>query len=188
MLLVSEDNFHKTTNYGQKSSTPRKDKRNQLSRKHNKDDCLAAPIDANISVDFDFESNLALFDKLAVYEEMESDVNMSVSVPSERTWDPKYRCDENILDGPTPATTVYRQIKFKDGAVGDVSTKRFNGLKCRREFVTDTGLIVPSISLETKSKLFLLAEGYGFTRERRSEMIGRSAGEMVLQLLGGSNR
>jgi len=36
--------------------------------------------------------------------------------------------------------------------------------------------------------LFSAAEKFGFTQERQIEMVGRSASEMVLQLLGGSHR
>lgn len=52
----------------------------------------------------------------------------------------------------------------------------------------DSGLVVPSISYEWRKKLFEAAEKLGFKQERQIEMVGRSACEMVLQLLGGSTR
>lgn len=53
---------------------------------------------------------------------------------------------------------------------------------------SDSGLVVPSISYEWRKKLFESAENLGFKQERQIEMVGRSACEMVLQLLGGSTR
>lgn len=47
---------------------------------------------------------------------------------------------------------------------------------------------MPSVSIEFKKKLYKKAEEVGFTLKVRSEMIGRAASEMVLQLLGGNHR
>lgn len=56
------------------------------------------------------------------------------------------------------------------------------------DFPIDSGLVIPTITHELRKSLFAVANKYGFTIERQSEMVGRSASEMVLQLLGGSHR
>ena len=55
-------------------------------------------------------------------------------------------------------------------------------------FYSDEGLVVPSITYELRNCLFKSAEKLGFKSERIIEMVGRSACEMVLTLIGGSNR
>lgn len=82
-----------------------------------------------------------------------------------------FRHDENILTG---APTVYRQITVPKSDV------------C--EYVTDNGLIIPSISYSLRSKLFAIADKYGLTWERRVELMGRCATELSLQLVGGAHR
>ena len=47
---------------------------------------------------------------------------------------------------------------------------------------------MPSVTYSLRSKVLSLAQGYGYSLERQVEMVGRSASEMVLQLLGGSSR
>jgi enhancer of mRNA-decapping protein 3 len=52
----------------------------------------------------------------------------------------------------------------------------------------DDGLIIPSITPELRHQLLSVAERLGLTEERRSELMGRAATEMALQLLGGGHR
>lgn len=150
----------------QRASVPRKIE--FKNRKQARQDCFSAPVDSILD-DFDFEKNLALFDKKAVYEEIESGSPDSVFVTEKKMT--KYRCDENVLQSK-PVT--FQQIKVpKDYGVS---------------YATDTGLVVPSIDYDLRNKLFDIGEACGFSAERRLEMIGRSAAEMVLQLLGGGSR
>ncbi|XP_061173200.1 enhancer of mRNA-decapping protein 3-like [Saccostrea echinata] len=136
-----------------------------------REDCFSAPSESYLQ-DFDFEKNLALFDKKAVFEEIES-ANPELTKVVETKKPQKYRCDENVLQS---APVVYQQIKVP------------KAIPSNNSFVTDSGLVVPSISYEWRKKLFETAEKLGFKRERQIEMVGRSACEMVLQLLGGSTR
>ncbi len=55
-------------------------------------------------------------------------------------------------------------------------------------FSLDSGLVVPTITYEVRSRLFEIADSKGFTATRRLDLIGRSTSEMVLQLIGGSHR
>lgn len=98
-----------------------------------------------IEEDFDFEANLAMFDKEREMQEIEADlmsnkpdivrlVHCNVRQP-----EPKFRSDENVLAGA--GVTDYRQIITGEEEVGD------------RQFVTDSGLVVPSISLQLRERL-----------------------------------
>ncbi|XP_053405108.1 enhancer of mRNA-decapping protein 3-like [Mercenaria mercenaria] len=149
-----------------KSSVPRKI---EFRKKPNsRQDCFSAPVDSLLD-EFDFEKNLALFDKKAVFEEIESNNPDVIRISDKKPT--KYRHDENVLQSK-PVT--FQQIRVpKDYG---------------NSYVTDSGLVVPSIDYDLRNKLFDIAEACGFSMERRLEMIGRSSSEMVLQLLGGSSR
>lgn len=157
-----------------RATTPRKADR-QRQKNH---DCFN---DLEIFVDdFDFEKNLALFDKQAVFEEIEKGRENGTGGQNSRTnrSEQKYRCDENILQGTTKKTL--QQIRFLDDC-----TRKDTHI---RQYMTDNGLIVPSIPLELRERLFGLAENCGLSRVRMLEMAGRSSSEMILQLLGGNSR
>ncbi|CAL1278907.1 unnamed protein product [Larinioides sclopetarius] len=138
------------------------------------DACFSAPVDSEVlDVDFDFEKNLALFDKRAVFEEIDA---LSKSdhvrlVDCNKRTPTKYRHDENVLSNDIP---ILRQISVP--------------CKYTEEYVTDTGLIVPSVTVELKKMIYEKCEEVGLLPKVRVEMIGRGACEMVLHLLGGSYR
>lgn len=52
----------------------------------------------------------------------------------------------------------------------------------------DDGLVIPSVTPDTRHQLLLVAERLGLTEERQAELMGRAATEMALQLLGGGHR
>merc|ERR1719245_1214229 len=117
-----------------------------------------------IEKDFDFEANLAMFDKDREMREIEAELSNKPDIvrlvhSNVRQPEPKYRNDENVLGSVLPE---YRQIVTGEEEVGD------------RHFVTDSGLIVPSISLQLM--------------ERLAEMMGRAATELAIHLLGGQHR
>jgi len=152
---------------------------------HKEEDCFAVPVDSIVD-DFDFEKNLALFDKRAVFDKIEQQRERAgsatptasaaaASSSSPRPADAKYRCDENVLPR---RKAVYRQILVSNST--DVVTS------C--EYVTDSGLIVPSVQPAVRNRLIAAGVRSGFDRGRQIEMVGRSAAEMVLQLLGGGSR
>lgn len=149
-----------------RSSVPRKIEFRK--KQQGRQDCFSAPVDSFLD-EFDFEKNLALFDKKAVFEEIESTQPEFVKAVDKTA--SKYRCDENVLQsGPV----VLQQIKVPN--------------QSGQTYVTDSGLLVPSIDYDLRNHLFTAAEQCGFSVDRRLEMIGRSSSEMVLQLIGGSSR
>jgi len=130
--------------------------------------------------DFDFEANLAMFDKEREMQEIEADllsnkpdivrlVHSNVRQP-----EPKYRTDENVLAGG--GVKDYRQIITGEEEVGD------------RQFVTDSGLVVPAISLKLRERLEAAIKSHGISVERQAELLGRAATELAIHLLGGQHR
>ena len=64
---------------------------------------------------------------------------------------------QNVIDA---APVEYRQIKTGE--------KENAG-----EYVTDTGLVVPSIALSLRDRLMAAAEARGFSRERITELVNK---------------
>ncbi|KAL0134504.1 hypothetical protein PUN28_001353 [Cardiocondyla obscurior] len=130
---------------------------------------FGTPIDQSLQQDFDFEKNLALFNKEAVWQEINS-LKPDIVRQSENNRG-IYRPDENIL---VSEPTVLRQIV----------------VPCRgeKEYVTDNGLVIPSITLNLHRQLIGAADRLGISWERRVELLGRAGAELTLQLLGGSHR
>ncbi|XP_069682486.1 enhancer of mRNA-decapping protein 3 isoform X2 [Periplaneta americana] len=133
--------------------------------------CFGTPIDNILDQDFDFEKNLALFNKQAVYDEINAQRPDIVRHADASRRSQKYRHDENVI-ASTPA--MYRQVVVPAP-----------GLK---EYVTDDGLVIPSIMPDLRHQLLSVAERLGVTEERQAELMGRAATEMALQLLGGGHR
>lgn len=78
--------------------------------KYRDDECFGDGVDDGLDTDFDFEGNLALFDKAAVFSEIDTTERRngarSRGTPQDQT-PSRYRHDENILEGKP---VVYRQI------------------------------------------------------------------------------
>ncbi|XP_015124971.1 enhancer of mRNA-decapping protein 3 [Diachasma alloeum] len=130
---------------------------------------FGTPIDQSLNQDFDFEKNLALFNKEALWQEINSS-KPDVLRQSENSRG-KYRHDENIL---VSKPTTLRQIVVPHSG--------------EREYVTDDGLVIPSITLELHRQLIGAADRLGVSWERRVELLGRAGAEITLQLLGGAHR
>lgn len=133
------------------------------------EEAFGSPVDHHMPADFDFEKNLALFNKKAFYEEINAskpDVVRNTDKKGAR-----YRCDENILSSKPP---VYKQLIVPQPD--------------SIEYVTDSGLIVPSVTPDLHKKILAVAERFGLSFERQSEIIGRACTEMAVLLLGGARR
>ncbi|XP_072258296.1 enhancer of mRNA-decapping protein 3 isoform X2 [Pyxicephalus adspersus] len=182
--LNQPKNFRRRHNSWSSSSrypnqvTPKKNGTKNGQLKARDDECFGEDLDEIPDTDFDFEGNLALFDKAAVFEEIDTHEKRgggggggarSRGTPSERP--PNYRHDENILESEP---IVYRRIVVPHSG--------------GKEYCTDSGLVVPSISYSLHKKLLSVAEKHGLTVEKRLEMSGVCASQMALTLLGGPNR
>ncbi|XP_076026484.1 enhancer of mRNA-decapping protein 3 isoform X2 [Genypterus blacodes] len=160
---------------GANQVTPKKNgvKNGNSHMKHRDDECFGDNVDEELDTDFDFEGNLALFDKAAVFSEIDtsrSNGARSRGTPQEQT-PSRYRHDENILEAKP---VVYRQITVSQPG--------------SKEYCTDSGLVVPSVTYELHKRLLMVAERHGLSLERRLEMTGVCASQMALTLLGGPNR
>ncbi|GLV43422.1 Enhancer of decapping 3 [Carabus blaptoides fortunei] len=162
---------HANTMY--KNGTP--NKKDKFKMKWKDEACFGMSMDQQSMLqDFDFEKNLALFNKEAVWEEINASQRPDVVHQTDqcrRQQVQKYRHDENVI---ATLPTAFRQIVVP---APDSS-----------EYVTDDGLVVPSVTHELRRQLYAAAERRGLSEERQTELMGRAATEMALQLLGGGHR
>uniref|UniRef100_A0A672I0R8 Enhancer of mRNA-decapping protein 3 n=1 Tax=Salarias fasciatus TaxID=181472 RepID=A0A672I0R8_SALFA len=130
-------------------------------------ECFGDGTDDDLDTDFDFEGNLALFDKAAVFSQISGNHGNRAQRPNAQAEQKtlSYRHDENILEGK-PVT--YRQITVPQSG--------------GREFCTDSGLVVPSVPYELHQRLLAAAERWGLSLERRLETVGVCASQMALTL------
>lgn len=145
-------------------------KLNKIKGRVGKDDvCFGT--DVNMEKDFDFETNLALFDKKTVMGEIQSGKQQGPPPgPGTRTVS-NFRHDENVLETLPP---TYRQIHLPSPSA--------------KEFLTDAGLVVPSASAELRKAMQDSMEKLGISVERRSESIARAVAEVALHFVGGPHR
>lgn len=121
--------------------------------------------DPIMNEDFDFEGNLALFDKQALWDVLEQ------KPVARKKGKGKYRHDENILEG---APLQLRQIETM-----------FDGSS---DFVTDEGLIVPTIPSYVRLKIEQSAEACGLSVQRQNDILARGTTDLAILLLGGARR
>lgn len=127
--------------------------------------------DATMDVEFDFEKNLALFDKQAIWDEIDATQKPDLvrqAIPAKTK---NFRHNENVL---VSQPIGCRQIK----------TNFVSG----QDFATDDGLIIPSIRQEHRNQIQENAEKHGLSWPRQCDMFARGTVELVLQLLGGARR
>lgn len=122
--------------------------------------------------DFDFEGNLALFDKQAIWDSLEAGkkpdvVQHAVSAQQQK----KYRHDENVI---VSEPAEMRQIE-----------SLFEGSE---DFVTDEGLIIPTIPAFVRMKIEICAQKCGLSMQRQLDMLARGATDLAILLLGGARR
>lgn len=156
---------------------------NYNNRYSNKNSTFGTPVDdPMMDVEFDFEKNLALFDKQAIWDEIESIQQKPEAMRQNSSAKKKYRHDENVL-ASEPAQ--YRQIELVSRVVEMAAAI---GEGNSQEYVTDEGLVIPSIPRSTRDLIQQLAESRGLSIERQNDLLARGATEIALQLLGGSRR
>lgn len=109
---------------GANQVTPKKNGMKNGQMKHRDDECFGDGMDDGLDTDFDFEGNLALFDKAAVFSEIDISERRngarSRGTPQEQT-PSRYRHDENILEAKP---VVYRQITVPQPGAKEYCTGR----------------------------------------------------------------
>jgi enhancer of mRNA-decapping protein 3 len=122
----ARDSPRKFDGYGSSSSQPAPpdtpNKLNKIKGRVGKDDvCFGT--DVNMEKDFDFETNLALFDKKTVMGEIQSGKQQGPPLgPGARTVS-NFRHDENVLETLPP---TYRQIHLPSRSTKEFLTGTFN--------------------------------------------------------------
>lgn len=136
--------------------------------------------DPELHEDFDFEGNLALFNKKEIWHSIETDQKPDVicqTITNNKNQKPvhkpeaKYRHDENILSSEP---LQLRQIVCN--------------FEQTQEFVTDEGLIIPAIPPFVRWKIEALADKNGLTLQRQTDSLVRGATDLAIQVLGGARR
>lgn len=155
--------------------------RSKNKKKHNTKnyDLMQTEDIEDLDCDFDFEGNLALFDKKEIFKEIDNehifgikgsqkpDLVRQLHKPEE-----KYRHDENVLDS--------MMMQFKNVQLE---------FKPKQEYFTDeAGIIIPSIPQSLRNRIQNLACDNSHTIERQNDFLARGATELALNLLGGSRR
>uniref|UniRef100_A0A0K8TNF9 Enhancer of mRNA-decapping protein 3 n=1 Tax=Tabanus bromius TaxID=304241 RepID=A0A0K8TNF9_TABBR len=156
------------------NNTPLKQEKKKARREQrfNRNQTFGTPVDdPTMEVEFDFEGNLALFDKRAVWDEIEARQKPDLLRGAASAQKKRYRHDENVL---VSEPTQYRQIETM--------------FQSSHDYVTDEGLIIPAIPLSLRSKIQQLAEDHGLTWKRQCDMLARGTAEMAISLLGGARR
>lgn len=167
-----DDSGIRQNNANEGNRTPSKKDRARHKMSERDEACFGSSVDNILGHEFDFEKNLALFNKKAIYDEINASQRPDVIRQADfAKRNQKYRHYENVIES-SPA--AYRQIIVPAPGLA--------------EYVTDDGLVIPSISLELRCDLLRAAEERGLTAERQIELMGRAATEMALQLLGGGHR
>ena len=167
----------KKNNAGKRFSTPDQKRNpgneNRKSFKKKNKECFGTPLDDIKVPDFDFEKNLKLFNKEAIFEELRGSKAVS-SVKRPQGGERKLRHDESVLEQEQEPVNL-RQI---------VAPLEHTG----REYHTDEGVIVPCVSVQLRNKLIKVSENMGFSEAQRVENAALCTCQMALQLVGGSNR
>lgn len=155
---------------GDGNRTPNRRDRHRQRQQARDEACFGSPANNGFDQDFDFEKNLALFDKQAVYDEIAVQRPDLVQPAGDQRRQQNYRHDQNILVNNRRIPTII------------VPTPAAS------EYVTDEGLVIPSVRPDLLRSLHQKAHDFGFTFDRQSEVFARCATEMSLQLLGGAHR
>ncbi|XP_026327062.1 enhancer of mRNA-decapping protein 3, partial [Hyposmocoma kahamanoa] len=114
--------------------------------------------------DFDFEGNLALFDKRALWEQMNSQKPDLLRQADDAG---KYRHDENVLGGG--GAGARRAIRVPDELRGAL------------DYVTDEAVCVPSVAGALRRQLWEALQRAGLLESARA-LLARGAADVALRL------
>ncbi|XP_048483643.1 enhancer of mRNA-decapping protein 3 isoform X1 [Plutella xylostella] len=131
------------------------------------DAAFGEALDPEIHTEFDFEKNLALFDKQALWEEMRHSHKPDLVRQTEGGG--KYRHDENILGG--------------GAAAGDICA---GPAAAARGYVTDLGRLVPALRAGPRAALWRSLPAPA--RAPARVLLARAAADVALRLVGGGRR
>eukprot|EP00127_Corallochytrium_limacisporum_P004705 Clim_evm59s172 gene=Clim_evmTU59s172 len=133
----------------------------------------------NIGDDFDFQANLAKFDKNSIFREIaeadDIDASHRLVAHNKRPAEAKIHYTESALDENSQ--------QMQQAGASEIARARQ-----ATSFVSDHGYPIPVTTLETRRRLIRYADSLGYKEHTFIENSGRSVSEMALQLLGGARR
>lgn len=132
--------------------------------------CFGELAEAELDNDFDFEGNLALFNKRALWEELRHAPKPDVVRQADDLG--KFRHDQNVLAAP-PAPRC--AIRVPDE------------LRAHVDYVTDEGLSVPGVRAELRALLWAALARRGL-RGQAHTLLARAVADVALRLVGGGRR
>ncbi|OWR47899.1 hypothetical protein KGM_210509 [Danaus plexippus plexippus] len=158
--------------YGNASSTPktRPQPGGERARRRN-EACFGHDADPALGDDFDFEGNLALFDKQALWEEMRTTAATRPDVVRAADEAARYRHDENVLGSAPPADHITVPADRRGPVV----------------YAADDGRRVPSVTLDLRRDFWLGLRRLGLL-EGAQVLLARAAADLALRLAGGGRR
>ncbi|KAJ8716927.1 hypothetical protein PYW08_005326 [Mythimna loreyi] len=171
----SNKNVNHAGSYGNTSSTPKSRAGGGFSNVYDKarrrnEACFGELADAELDNDFDFEGNLALFNKRALWEELRNAHKPDVVRHADDVG--KFRHDENVL---AAAPAPRRAIVVPDE------------LRADADYVTDDGLSVPGVQARLRARVWAALARRGL-RGQAHTLLARAAADVALRLVGGGRR
>ena len=159
--------------------------------------------------EFDFERNLALFDKRRVLEEIESNQPDVVRLIDHNrrggSATTKHKASSTAAKATNSGSAAAAMMAAMSTAAPKTEPKYRNDQNVLAsepaqmnlivteeapvgEYKTETGLVVPAISYKLRERFMAAAEAKGINRERLVELVARTGTEIGLQFMGGSRR
>ncbi|KAH9641854.1 hypothetical protein HF086_014664 [Spodoptera exigua] len=133
--------------------------------------CFGELADPALDDDFDFEGNLALFNKRALWEQIRNSHKPDVVRQADDVG--KFRHDENVLGGAPPAPRC--ALRLPDALRGPA------------DYVTDSGLLLPAAAPRLRARLWAGLARAGL-RPAAAALLARAAADVALRLAGGGRR
>lgn len=142
---------------------------NDKARRRN-EACFGDLADAELDNDFDFEGNLALFNKRALWEELRHAHKPDVVRQADDLG--KFRHDENVLGAPPAPRPAIRVPADLHAGV---------------DYVTDEGAVVPGAARALRAAVWAALARRGL-RGQAHTLLARAAADVALRLVGGGRR
>ncbi|XP_030028642.2 enhancer of mRNA-decapping protein 3 [Manduca sexta] len=132
--------------------------------------CFGDAADPALDDDFDFEGNLALFDKRALWEQMRNSHKPDLVRQADDVG--KFRHDENVLG---TSHVARHALRVPDELRGPI------------DYVTDDGVVVPSVVPRLRRQLWEGMQRVGLADSAHT-LLARAAADVALRLVGGGRR
>ncbi|XP_061720867.1 enhancer of mRNA-decapping protein 3 [Cydia pomonella] len=160
--------------YSASGSTPKARMAGGDKARRRNEACFGSAALEAVDNDFDFEGNLALFDKEALWQQMRPDVVRVAAARDEMAAGGKLRHDQNVLRTSAPDTVPVTVPPALRGA---------------RDYVTDSGTRLPSVSAALRGRLWAgLRRTDDETQHTARALFARATADVALKLVGGTRR